>query len=1091
VVGQLATFHAPRDVRLAFCIADDRLADWDWAKWLPHAQATERSDGAGPARLVAGNLDELAALLGTELGDRPSFTKQDGMGYDDAHIVVVVDGGRTYGDTRLTGRYGVTMLDVGHQVPSATVSPLRLSLHVSAERLGMITEDGIALLGAADRLTAAEAEALARQLAPRYTVTPARTDTPLSSTLGLPALLGIGDPRDIDPAVMWRAREPRDRLRLPLGVDPEGQTVDLDLKESAEGGMGPHGLVIGATGSGKSELLRTLVTGLAVTHSPENVNLALIDFKGGATFAGLSGLPHTCAVITNLADDLALVDRMADALRGEMMRRQELLHASGNYASVRDYEKARAAGAQLAPLPALLVIIDEFSELLSSRPEFIDLFVMIGRLGRSLAIHLLLASQRLEEGRLRGLDSHLSYRIGLRTFSAAESRTVLGVPDAYELPAVPGSAFLKMDTAKLVRFKAAYVSGDLPARGQSNGVVAPRRLAPFTLRPVPDQPAPTPAVEGAAAPKALRSGNGTGQSVMDAMITPLAGKGAPVHQIWLPPLDEPPTLDALLPPLGVDPERGLTALGWGGNGRLVVPVALVDKPFEQRRDLYWADLAGAAGHVIVCGAPQSGKSTLLRSLIGMLALTHTPREVQFFVLDMGGGALSPIAGLPHVSGYATRRDGDRCRRTVAELASLLAAREQAFAARGIDSITTFRQRRAEFADIDPDGRQFGDVFLVIDDWMTLRQQYEPLEEAITALAARGLGFGVHVVVSTGRWMAVRAPLRDAIGTRLELRLGDPADSVIDRRTAQNVPADRPGRGVTPDKLHFLAALPRIDGDQRPAGLAAGTADLVQRINDAWTGEKAPSVRLLPARVPMAELTKAAANPPSDKAIPIGIAEADLQPAYLDFGADPHFLAFGDVEAGKTNLLQLITRGITERYTPDEAAIIVADYRRGLLETVPEPYLLGYGGAEPVLTGLIAEVEQAMRQRLPGPDVTPDQLRERSWWRGPELFVVVDDYELVASSGRGPLLPLVEFLPQSRDIGLHLIIARASGGAARAMYEPVIQRVRELGTPGLVMSGSKDEGVLLGDVKCAPQPPGRGNLVRRRAATSLVQVGWCG
>ena len=143
----------------------------------------------------------------------------------------------------------------------------------------------------------------------------------------------------------------------------------------------------------------------------------------------------------------------------------------------------------------------------------------------------------------------------------------------------------------------------------------------------------------------------------------------------------------------------------------------------------------------------------------------------------------------------------------------------------------------------------------------------------------------------------------------------------------------------------------------------------------------------------------------------------------------------------------------------------------------------------MLTGLIAEVEQAMRTRLPGPDVTPEQLRSRSWWNGPELFVLVDDYELVAASGRGPLLPLVEFLPQSRDIGLHLVIARSSGGASRAMYEPVIQRIRELGSPGLIMSGSKDEGVLLGDVKCAPQPPGRGNLVSRRAAPSLMQVAW--
>ena len=738
VIGQVATFHAPRDLRLAFCVADDRIADWDWAKWLPHTQDSERSDGSGPARLVADNLDDLATMLGSDLGERPAFTRQDGMGYDYPHIVVVVDGGRTYGNTQLappTGRHGVTVIDVGHEVPTSTVSPLRLGLHVSGERIGMITEEGIALLGKADLFDIASAEALARQLAPRYVVTPTRTETPLASTFGLSTLLGIGDPRDTDPAVMWRPRAPRDRLRMPLGIDPDGQSVALDLKESAEGGMGPHGLVIGATGSGKSELLRTLVTGLAVTHSSEAVNLALIDFKGGATFAGLSGLPHTCAVITNLADDLALVDRMADALRGEMMRRQELLHAAGNYASVRDYERARAAGASLAPLPALLVIIDEFSELLSSRPEFIDLFVMIGRLGRSLAIHLLLASQRLEEGRLRGLDSHLSYRIGLRTFSAAESRTVLGVPDAYELPAVPGSAYLKIDTSTLIRFKAAYVSGDLAPRGQTAAAAARHELAPFTLTPVTALSAPVAAVEAAPATGVLPSGTGT--SVMDAMIKPLIGKGGPVHQIWLPPLDDPPTLDALVPPLGVDAARGLCPVGWGGNGRLVVPVAIVDKPFEQRRDLLWADLAGAAGHVIVCGAPQSGKSTLLRGLIGMLALTHTPREVQFFVLDMGGGALSALGGLPHLSGYATRRDADRCRRMVAEVVTLLAAREQAFAALGIDSIAAFRERRDELTGIDPDGRDFGDVFLVIDDWATLRQQFEPLEETITAARRAG------------------------------------------------------------------------------------------------------------------------------------------------------------------------------------------------------------------------------------------------------------------------------------------------------------------------------------------------------------------
>ncbi len=183
----------------------------------------------------------------------------------------------------------------------------------------------------------------------------------------------------------------------------------------------------------------------------------------------MSALPHVAAVITNLQDELSLVDRMQEALSGEMNRRQEILRAAGNIVSVRDYERARARGAALSPLPSLVVVVDEFSELLAQKPEFVDLFVQMGRLGRSLGLHLLLASQRLEEGRLRGLESHLSYRIGLRTFSAQESRTVLGVPDAYELPNAPGHGYLKADTSTMRRFKAAYVSGAYRRAGDGSG----------------------------------------------------------------------------------------------------------------------------------------------------------------------------------------------------------------------------------------------------------------------------------------------------------------------------------------------------------------------------------------------------------------------------------------------------------------------------------------------------------------------------------------------------------------------------------------------------------------------------------------------
>ncbi|RGC69667.1 ESX-1 secretion system protein EccCb1 [Micromonospora sp. MW-13] len=862
----------------------------------------------------------------------------------------------------------------------------------------------------------------------------------LLTTLGLP------DYRALSAYAGADAPLGAEHLRVPIGVDPAGAPVLLDLKEAARGGMGPHGLLIGATGSGKSELLRTIVVALAARHSSARLNLVLIDFKGGATFAALSELPHVSAVITNLADDLSLVDRMADALSGEVQRRQELLRAAG-CGSWWDYEQARAAGRPLRELPVLLVVCDEFSELLTARPDFIDVFVQIGRLGRSLGIHLLLASQRLEEGRLRGLDIHLSYRIGLRTFSAMESRAVLGNSDAYELPNAPGHGYLKSDSTTMTRFRATYVSGPLGARDR-DGEPLPMELA--------------------------------GRDVTSILVARLREVGPPAHQVWLPPLAESPGIGELLGPLAVDPEHGLRPFERDHRAPLTVPVGVVDNPREQRRDPLVVELSAAGGNVVVVGAPLSGKSTLLRTLVAALALTHTPREVQFFCLDLGG-ALGGLTGLPHLSGIAGRRDAETVRRTVAEVEGVLEARETLFRSHGL-AMAGYRRRRAggEFAD-DP----YGDVFLVVDDWHTLRQEYEELEAVVTRMAERGLGFGVHVVLSAGRWMDLRPVLRDLLGTRLELRLGDPTDSYLDRRAAAQVPVNSPGRGLSPDRLQSLAALPRVDGRRDVEDLADATAELVERVAGAWPGPPAPQVRLLPRELPVAELERAVG--PVAAGLPIGLDEATLAPVLLDLETEPHLVVFGDPECGKTNLLRLIVRQLVARQTPEQARVVVADYRRGLLDAVESEHLLEFAPSNQVFAQSLESISTALRNRLPGGDVTPAQLRDRSWWRGPDLYLVVDDYDLVASAGNNPLTALVELLPQARDIGLHLIVARRMGGAARALYDPVLQRLRELSSPGLMMSGSPEEGQILGTLRPRPLPPGRGILVRRKQGRQMVQT----
>ncbi|WP_158848869.1 type VII secretion protein EccCa [Saccharothrix deserti] len=1076
VLAQLAVLQAPDDVRVAICADDGARPSWEWVKWLPHALHPDRTDAVGPVRLVTSGVVALEALLDDLLADRPRFDPDSARGTSGPHLVVVLDGGVVAGSDHLMtggGVEGVTVLDLSSPLPRVPERSA-LALEVSADGvLTALTVDGDVELGRADALDLPTAEALARQLAPLRLTAGGGGEQPLSGDTGLSDLLDLGDPYAYDPAENWQQRPNRDRLRIPFGIREDGTPVDVDLKESAQDGMGPHGLLIGATGSGKSELLRTLVLGLAVTHPPESLNFVLIDFKGGATFATLDRLPHTSAVITNLVDELPLVDRMADAVNGELVRRQELLRAAGNFASLRDYDRARAAGAPLPEVPTLFVVCDEFSELLSAKPDFVDIFVQIGRLGRSLGVHLLLASQRLEEGRLRGLDTHLSYRIGLRTFSELESRTVLGVADAFSLPRAPGHGFLKFGTEPMVRFRSAYVSGvhRRPGSGVGVGSVDLPGMALYSTDYV--APVALPVV-------APVDEEAVGESLLDILVDRLAGRGTPAHQVWLPPLGQSSSLDSLLGPLGVDPERGLCPVDARRSGGLRAVVGLVDRPFEQRRDLLEFDLSGAAGHVLVVGGPRSGRSTALRTVVTSLALTHTPQEVQFYCLDFGGGLLGALRGLPHVGGVAGRQQASAVRRTVAEVFTVLERRERLFAEHDVDGIAGFRAMRREgrFAD-----ESHGDVFLVIDGWQTLRKEFEDLEDVVSDIATRGLSFGVHVVGTCARPFDLRPGIRDLFGSRLELRLGDPLDSVVDRRSAAAVPEGAPGRGITSGKHHLLVALPRIDGESDVDSATPALGALVDTVSRAWPGAHAPRVRLLPGRVSLADLPAV----DEDLSFAIGIAEHDLGPVHLDFLADAHFLVLGDAESGKTAFLRLLARRIVANRTPAQARVLVIDHRRGLLGAVPDTHLLGYGADTTTTAHLLSEAARAMAGRLPGPDVTAEQLRSRSWWTGPELFVLVDDYDLVATGMDNPLLALLPYLPQGRDIGLHVVLTRRTGGAGRALFETFIARLRDVGSPGLLLSGDKNEGPLLGGLKPEPLPPGRGRLVDRRRAPSLVQV----
>lgn len=895
-----------------------------------------------------------------------------------------------------------------------------------------------------------------------------QTEGARSATLS--ELLGVGDLSLFDPASSWSAPGDSTFLAAPIGTDGYGKPLWLDLKEAAAGGMGPHGLVVGATGSGKSELLRTLVSALVARHPPDRLSLVLVDFKGGATFAGFAGLPHVAGMITNLESDLGNVDRMEAALLGELQRRQELLRRAGNLGSAQEYRERRdhqrrdhqrpdrsAGQEEMEPLPELLVIVDEFAELLEQRPEMITMFGSIGRVGRSLGIHLLLATQRLDEGRLRGLDSHLRYRVSLRTGSAAESRSVLGLPDAASLPSDPGVAYLRVDEPKLTRFRAALVS------------------AP------PERP----------------RADGSTDADLDALTARLRGSAPATHQIWLPVLPTEVDLETLLGPVRPTPGRGAQAGGWPDPGGQKVPLGVIDRPQQQTRAPLIADFSGATGHLAVVGSPRSGKTTVLRTVALSLSSTHTPEEVHIYGLDFGGGGLQTLRALPHVGGIAHQGDEELVSRIVGQVARAVEERDRLFRQHGIHSVDQFRQMRADgrLPPVAPGERaNHGDIYLLVDGWDSVRSTSEVLEDRITEIARRGLAMGVHLVVSAGRWAVLRAAIRDSILGRMELRQSDPFESLFDRRAAENVPVDAPGRGITEAGEHFLVAWPG----------SAGPGGLVDTIRQAWSGPPAPPVRVLPTKVALADLPAAdlpaadlpgadrpgADRPIAGRGVVVGIAEPDISPLALDtIGTDQHLLVLGDGQAGKTTFLRTFLEQLCAGRTPEEVRVLLVDPRRTLIDALRTDLQFGYVGSPAAAGSEVARLRQALDNRLPGPDVTVEQLKARSWWTGPEVFLVVDDHDLVVTPNANPFLAILDLLAQASDVGFHLVVARRLAGWQRAQYEPVLQRLREIGATTVVMSGDPTEGIVAGAVRAAVRPPGRAVLVRYRQAPVAVQLAY--
>ncbi|WP_211667459.1 type VII secretion protein EccCa [Mycobacterium tuberculosis] len=1148
IICQLAFSHGPDHVQMIVVSSD--LDQWDWVKWLPHFGDSRRHDAAGNARMVYTSVREFAAEQAELFAGRGSFTPRHASSSAQTptpHTVIIADVDDPQWEYVISaeGVDGVTFFDLTGSSMWTDIPERKLQFDKTGviEALPrdrdtwMVIDDKAWFFALTDQVSIAEAEEFAQKLAQWRLAEAYEEIGQRVAHIGARDILsyyGIDDPGNIDFDSLWASRTDtmgRSRLRAPFGNRSDnGELLFLDMKSLDEGGDGPHGVMSGTTGSGKSTLVRTVIESLMLSHPPEELQFVLADLKGGSAVKPFAGVPHVSRIITDLEEDQALMERFLDALWGEIARRKAICDSAGvddakEYNSVR--ARMRARGQDMAPLPMLVVVIDEFYEWFRIMPTAVDVLDSIGRQGRAYWIHLMMASQTIES-RAEKLMENMGYRLVLKARTAGAAQAA-GVPNAVNLPAQAGLGYFRKSLEDIIRFQAEFLWRDYFQPGVSiDGEEAPALVHSIDyIRPQLFTNSFTPLEVSVGGPdiepvvaqpngEVLESDDIEGGEDEDeeGVRTPKVGtviidqlrkiKFEP-YRLWQPPLTQPVAIDDLVNRFLGRPWHK----EYGSACNLVFPIGIIDRPYKHDQPPWTVDTSGPGANVLILGAGGSGKTTALQTLICSAALTHTPQQVQFYCLAYSSTALTTVSRIPHVGEVAGPTDPYGVRRTVAELLALVRERKRSFLECGIASMEMFRRRKfgGEAGPVPDDG--FGDVYLVIDNYRALAEENEVLIEQVNVIINQGPSFGVHVVVTADRESELRPPVRSGFGSRIELRLAAVEDAKLVRsRFAKDVPV-KPGRGMVAVNYVRLDSDPQAGLHTLVARPALGSTpdnvfecDSVVAAMSRLTSAQAPPVRRLPARFGVEQVRELASRDTRQGVGAGGIAwaisELDLAPVYLNFAENSHLMVTGRRECGRTTTLATIMSEIGRLYAPGassapppapgrpSAQVWLVDPRRQLLTALGSDYVERFAYNLDGVVAMMGELAAALAGREPPPGLSAEELLSRSWWSGPEIFLIVDDIQQLPPGFDSPLHKAVPFVNRAADVGLHVIFTRTFGGWSSAGSDPMLRALHQANAPLLVMDADPDEGFIRGKMKGGPLPRGRGLLMAEDTGV-FVQV----
>jgi S-DNA-T family DNA segregation ATPase FtsK/SpoIIIE len=1058
LVAQAAALHSPRDLAIVVLCADDeeRAAEnWNWVRWLPHCAPRE---GEECVALVGSDPESVAHRV-TELAIRvterrraaqasSSFFGQERPPGDAVpyNILVVLDGARALrrvpGMPMLLSRgaeYGLYAICVDDEERLLPEECTAVAAWEGPHTL-RLRGQGLDALGPvlADQVSAAWADRVGRALAPVRDVSREDAEDAIPASARLLDLLDMPDPSAKHVLEAWYRTGGR-TTRVPIGIGPDGP-FELDLRTD-----GPHGLIAGTTGAGKSELLQTLIASLAVANRPDEMTFVLIDYKGGAAFKDCARLPHTVGMVTDL--DGHATERALESLSAELRRREEILLRAG----AKDIDDYHEGGG--GTLPRLVLVIDEFAAMVTELPDFVAGLVDIGRRGRSLGVHLILATQRPAGVVTADIRANTNLRIALRVTDPDESTDVLDAPDAANIPkSIPGRCYVRSGASEPYPVQTARVGGRRPGSVTAS--------APAVV-PLPWQglgrplPAPREALDDAPGVTDL--------AVLVEAVDEAARRAGIDRQPspWLNPL----------------PDRVKLTPRTAAGGSVVdvppLPFGITDLPAVQSREALTLDLT-SGGHLYIAGSAQSGRSTALRTIAGSLAGACSPYDAHLYAIDCGANALLPLVSLPHCGAVVSRDQLDRVERLIAALSAEVSRRQQLLAEAGFASLS---EQRAAVAPTD----RLPWMLLLLDRWEGFvaafeHYDYGRLVDALIRLLREGASVGLRAVF-TGDRSGLSGQVSTVFDRRLVLRMADPNDygyaGLQDRQIPAAMPPGRAlevtGPGLPPRESQIGLLGDDPSGTAQVAALQDIARACVTRYGRLPRKQRPIHVDELPVRVTYREAM--ALDPeflaPSPLWALVGVGGDTLSPVGIDLlNEGPGFVVAGPPRSGRSTTLRTIVHSLLDPsvgggLTP---VVLITPRRSPLRQLAGRPGVLGVLSADADSDDLAETIGEEHR-----------------------YVVVVDDAELLDETDLDDALCGV--LRTARD-GEHAVVIGGTTEDLGRGYRGFLSDTRRSRSGVLLSVDSPDSGELFGLrlPRNAPLggPTGRGLFVAT-GVTTQIQV----